>query len=56
LEQVLSLGIPAVCTIDGQPVRQGLVLADKLRPARRGGRPVLYVERQGDHWQPLKLD
>lgn len=56
LEQVLALGIPSVCTADGQPVREGLVLADKLRPARRGGAPVLYVERQGDYWLPLKLD
>jgi hypothetical protein len=45
-----------VVTLDGQPVDQGLVLADKLRPARRGGQPVLFVEWQADHWQPLKLD
>jgi hypothetical protein len=26
---------------DGEPVTQGLVLAEKLRPARRNGQPVL---------------
>jgi hypothetical protein len=53
---VLETGISAVLTLDGQPVHNGLVQAEKLRPARRGGRPVLYVEWQEDHWQPLKLN
>lgn len=56
VQAVLAAGIAAVQTIDGQPVRDGLVLADKLRPARRGGQAVLVVEREGDHWLPLKLD
>jgi hypothetical protein len=42
--------------LDGQPVTKGLVLVDKMRPARRNGQPVLFVERQEDHWLPLKLD
>jgi tRNA(Ile2) C34 agmatinyltransferase TiaS len=53
---VLDAGVTAVCTLDGRPVADGLVLTDKLRPARRGGQPVVFVERAGDHWQPLKLD
>jgi tRNA(Ile2) C34 agmatinyltransferase TiaS len=53
---IKETGICAVVTLDGQPVEQGLVLADKLRPARRGGRSVLFVEWQTEHWQPLKLD
>jgi tRNA(Ile2) C34 agmatinyltransferase TiaS len=53
---IKETGICTVVTLDGQPVDQGLVLADKLRPARRGGQPVLFVEWQADHWQPLKLD
>jgi tRNA(Ile2) C34 agmatinyltransferase TiaS len=51
-----AAGVPTVCDASGKPVTEGLVLADKLRPARRGGRPVAVVERQGDHWHPLKLD
>ena len=53
---LLTAGIAAVRTLDGHPVIDGLVLSDKLRPARRGGQPVLFVERVGDHWQPLRLD
>ncbi len=56
VETVLQAGISAVCTLDGFPVTQGLVQAEKLRPARRGGQPVLVVEWQADHWQPLKLN
>jgi len=60
---VLDAGIAAVQTTDGQPVNEGLVQCDKLRPARRGGRAVAVVERAapdgrsgGAHWLPLKLD
>ena len=53
---VLAAGIAAVRTRDGQPVTEGLVCTDKLRPARRDGRPVAVVEWAGDYWQPLKLD
>ncbi|MCB9445936.1 MAG: ABC transporter substrate-binding protein [Ardenticatenaceae bacterium] len=53
---LLAAGITAVQTIDGQPVEDGLVQTDKLRPARRNGRPVAVVEWQDDHWLPLKLD
>ena len=53
---LLAAGIAAVQTLDGQPVTGGLVQTDKLRPARRGGRPIAVVEWEGDCWQPLKLD
>jgi tRNA(Ile2) C34 agmatinyltransferase TiaS len=54
LEDVRALGMQDVRTRDGRPVQEGLVLADKLRPARRQGQPVLYVEWSGEHWLPLK--
>jgi hypothetical protein len=53
---VLAAGVRAIQTLDGRPVTDGLVLTDKLRPARRNSQPVLFVERQDDHWLPLKLD
>jgi tRNA(Ile2) C34 agmatinyltransferase TiaS len=53
---LLAAGIAAVQTRDGRPVREGLVQTDKVRPARRGGRPIAVVEWTGDYWQPLKLD
>lgn len=56
IEAVLATGISAVQTMDGQAVSEGLVLADKLRPARRNSQPILFVEKQEDHWLPLKLN
>jgi hypothetical protein len=53
---LLAAGIQCVQTQDGRPVADGLVFADKLRPARRGGRPVAVVEWDRDFWRPLKLD
>jgi tRNA(Ile2) C34 agmatinyltransferase TiaS len=53
---VLAAGIRVVQTVDALTITDGFVLTDKIRPARRGGQPVLFVERQADHWLPLKLD
>jgi tRNA(Ile2) C34 agmatinyltransferase TiaS len=53
---LLAAGIVAVQTQDGQPVTEGLIETEKLRPARRGGRPIAVVEWGGSHWLPLKLD
>jgi tRNA(Ile2) C34 agmatinyltransferase TiaS len=53
---VLDAGITAVCTLEGSPVNEGAVLAEKMRPARRGSLPILYVEWDQDHWRPVKLD
>jgi tRNA(Ile2) C34 agmatinyltransferase TiaS len=56
VEALLQAGVAAVETPEGEIVTRGLVLTDKLRPARRSGRPVAVVEWAGDHWEPLKLD
>ncbi|MCA9936329.1 MAG: ABC transporter substrate-binding protein [Ardenticatenaceae bacterium] len=56
VDALLAAGITAVQTLGGQPVHDGLVNADRLRPARRNGRPIAIVEWQDDHWFPLKLD
>jgi tRNA(Ile2) C34 agmatinyltransferase TiaS len=56
ISALLEAGIVAVRTEDGKQVTEGLVQTDKLRPARRGGRPVAIVRWSGDYWQPLKLD
>lgn len=53
---LLAAGIDAVQTLDGRPVHDGLVQTDRLRPARRNGRPIAVVEWDRDCWQPLKLD
>lgn len=53
---VLAAGIRAVRTLDGEPVSEGVVLTDKLRPARRGDQPIAVVERVDGYWRPLKLD
>ena len=56
IADVLASGIISVKTMDSASVTEGLVLTDKMRPARRNGQPVLFVERENDHWLPLKLD
>lgn len=56
VDDVLASGIVSIKTLNGETITEGKVLADKLRPARRKGQPVLFVERQEDHWLPLKLD
>jgi tRNA(Ile2) C34 agmatinyltransferase TiaS len=55
VEAVIASGIAAVKTLDGSPVEDGIVLADKLRPARRSGMPVQYVDWQESFWKPIKL-
>ena len=56
VSEVLETGIAAVQTQAGVPVVDGLVQTDKLRPARRGSRPIAVVEWTGEYWLPLKLD
>ena len=56
VDSLLGAGVTAVLTTDSTPITSGLVLTDKLRPARRNGKPIAYVEWHGDHWLPLKLD
>ncbi len=54
VEAVLQAGVAAIQTVEGQPVSDGLILADKLRPARRNGQPVAVVNWAEDHWLPIK--
>ena len=56
VSEILKAGVAAVQTLDGLPVVEGLVQADKLRPALRGHRPIAVVEWTGEYWLPLKLD
>ncbi len=56
ISDLLDAGVATVCTLDGREVTEGLVLTDKLRPARRRGRPVAVVQWASGYWQPLKLD
>ncbi len=56
ISAVLGAGIAAVQTMDGEIVSEGLVQTDRLRPARRGGRPIAVVEQADGYWMPLKLD
>lgn len=53
---LLEAGVDSVQTTNGEPVALGLVQTDKLRPARRAGKPVAIVTRDGEYWVPLKLD
>jgi hypothetical protein len=53
---LLEAGIAAVQTLDGRAIAAGQVQTDRLRPARRGGQPIAFVEWTGTHWLPLKLD
>ena len=50
ISQLLDAGITSVCTLEGQNVTAGKVRAYKLRPARSGGQPVLFVEKKGKIW------
>ena len=54
IEAVLSAGVSSIQTVEGQTVEEGLILTDKLRPARRQGKPVALVNWQEDHWIPIK--
>lgn len=56
VEAVLAAGVSEVRTMDGKTVAGGIMLSDKIRPARRGGEPVAYVEWREDRWEPLKLN
>lgn len=53
---LLEAGVVEVISQAGVPIQQGLVMTDKLRPARRGGRPVAIVAPAGENWQFVKLD
>lgn len=56
VETVLNAGVFDIRTTEGQPVTEGLIMADKIRPARRNGKPVAVVNWEQDHWMPIKPD
>lgn len=56
IEQLLAAGIQDVWTLSGETITQGMVITEKLRPSRRGSKVVLYVEKSGENWMPLKVD
>lgn len=56
IAEALDAGIATVRTLNGKVVTDGVILAEKVRPARRSGRPILFVEEAGAFWRPLKLD
>lgn len=56
VEAVLAAGVVQVQTLDGRPVLEGMIAAEKLRPARRNGIPIAFVDWCEDHWLPVKLD
>ncbi len=43
-------------TLAGEPVMRGNIQAEKLRPAQRNARAVLFLEPSEEGWLPLKLD
>ncbi len=55
IEAVRAAGALQVRDEQEQPVTSGLVRAERIRPARRAGQPVLYVRWDGEYWEPLKL-
>ena len=57
IEEIISAGVSRVMTETDECVTGGTVqTGDKLRPALRDGRPVLYVRPHGpDMWQALRV-
>lgn len=54
VQEVLDAGGDMVLTVEGEPVTEGLILADRLRPALRMGKRVVYCARREDGlWVPL---
>jgi len=56
VEDLLTAGLHSIRTLDETVINEGMVMADKLRPARRNSQPILYVQPENGYWQPLKLD
>jgi tRNA(Ile2) C34 agmatinyltransferase TiaS len=57
VEAILKAGVDNIQTLTGESIQQGIVQADKLRPARRNHKAILFVESHEDgFWHPLKLD
>jgi hypothetical protein len=56
ISALLEAGISEVRDLEGSLVSEGIVRAKNLRPARRGGKPVLYVQRRGKYWRGVKVN
>ncbi|NDJ52960.1 MAG: ABC transporter substrate-binding protein [Chloroflexi bacterium] len=54
--EVLAAGIDVVQTPGGEMVSEGLIAIDKLRPARRGGQAVAYVEWDQGVWRHIRYE
>ena len=55
VEDVLAAGGDEVQSVEGDILQDGTIIAERLRPALRGGRCVLYCTRRGDGlWLPVK--
>jgi len=55
-EVLRKAGIAEIRTIDGKIVNSGETIADKLRPARRDQKPILFVQWENNQWEAIKLD
>ena len=49
-------GIKEIRNLNGEEILEGGVIADKLRPARRENKPILFVNEKDGQWEPVKLD
>ncbi len=56
IENLIQTGVYGLRTLDGSPITEGLVLAEKLRPARRESKAILFAHWCDDHWVADKLD
>jgi len=55
VQDVLTAGGDEVRTEEDQPLTEGIIIAERLRPALRRGRCVVYCRRRADGlWEPLK--
>jgi hypothetical protein len=53
VETVLNGGGDEVRSVEGVPLTQATLVADRLRPALREGRCVLYCRQDGGVWVPI---
>ena len=54
-QDILRAGVDEVRTVEGVLLTEGVICAERLRPALRGGKCVLYCARRADGiWGPLK--
>ena len=56
VEAIIKAGVSEIRTTEEKRITSGEIIADKLRPARRESRPILYVIPENGYWQPIKLD